>query len=248
MLNAIIIDDEASGVESLQILLGKYCPSVNVAGVATSGDEAQKKIQELKPDLIFLDIEMPYGSGFDLLKKISKITFDIIFTTAYDRYAIKAIKHNAIDYLLKPIDPDELIQAVKKSEERKEKGTIEFSSADLIEALGKSKRTQKLSIKTMDGIVFVNPADIIRLKADSNYTEIFLVNSKKIMASKTLKEFEKALAGMNFFRIHNSHLINLEHVEKYVRGEGGCVTMTDASSLEVSRNKKNELLSLLSLR
>ncbi|HXD93298.1 MAG TPA: LytTR family DNA-binding domain-containing protein [Bacteroidia bacterium] len=251
MLTAIIVDDEVPGIESLQILLKKYCPSVKVTDVANSIDEAEVKIASLNPDIVFLDIEMPGGNGFEVLKRLKNISFNIIFTTAHDRYAIKAIKHSALDYLLKPIDPDELIGAIKKCEETKKKGTHTYQPEKieaLFDAFNQTKKIQKLPVKTMDGVIFVNLKEVVRLEAHSNYTSIFLITGKKIVASKTLKEFEDLLIGVNFFRIHNTHLINLAYVDKYIKGEGGSLIMSDSSEVEVSRTKKIELLSLLSLK
>ena len=248
MLSAIIIDDEASGIESLQILLAKYCASVRVIGLANSADEAELKIRELKPDVIFLDIDMPYANGFDLLNRFKNIEFEVIFTTAYDHYAIKAFKHSAIDYLLKPIDIDELTTSVSKCDKKKKDANQEFIHMEtLMAALNNARTVKKLSINTLEGIIFVDTDQIIRLSADSNYTNIFLKNGKKINVSKTLKEFEETLVNMNFFRVHNTHLINLAYVQFYTKGEGGYITMVDNAVVEVSRNKKNELLSLLSL-
>ena len=248
ILNAIIVDDEASGQEALEILIRKYCPDVKLIALASSADEAEKKILELKPDLIFLDIEMPFANGFELLQRFRDITFDVIFTTAYDQYAIKAFKHNAIDYLLKPVDTDELIPAVKKCQEKRLAGSLAFNRLDeLMTSLNQIKTVKKLSVSTLDGIMFVDVDQVIRLAADSNYTNIFLASGKKIVASKTLKEFEEILMGHSFFRIHNTHLINLAFVEIYTKGEGGFVTMADSSVVEVSRNKKNDLLAALSL-
>ena len=250
MLTAIIVDDETPGIESLQILLKKHCPSVKIIGVANSIDEAEEKITSSNPDIVFLDIEMPDGTGFEILKRLKNINFNVIFTTAHDRYAIKAIKHDALDYLLKPIDSDELIEAIKKCEENKRKGTTyqPIQIEALFDTFNQTKKIQKLPVKTLDGVVFINLNDIVRLAAHSNYTSIFLITGKKIVASKTLKEFEDLLADTNFFRIHNTHLINLAYVDKYIKGEGGSVIMSDSSEVEVSRAKKTELLSLLSLK
>jgi two-component system LytT family response regulator len=248
MLKAIIVDDENSGVESLQILLNKYCPTVDVLGVAYSADEAEAKIVELKPDLVFLDIDMPFANGFDLLNRFKDIQFEVIFTTAYDHYAVRAFKHSAIDYLLKPIDVDELRAAVIKCEKKKEDSKPAFLNMETVmAALNQARTVKKLSINTLEGIMFVDTDQIIRLSADSNYTNIFLKNGKKIFASKTLKEFEETLVPMHFFRVHNTHLINLAYVQIYTKGDGGYVTMIDNAVVEVSRSKKNELLSLLSL-
>ncbi len=248
MLNAIIVDDESSGVESLQILLKKYCSSVNVAGIANSADEAEIKIRELSPDLVFLDIDMPFANGFDLLNRFKVIRFEVVFTTAYDHYAVRAFKHSAIDYLLKPIDIDELTTAIAKCEKKKKDVNPEFLHMEtLMTALNQAKAVKKLSINTVEGIMFVDTDQIIRLSADSNYTNIFLKNGKKIFASKTLKEFEEILTSLNFFRVHNTHLINLAFVQAYTKGDGGYVTMIDSAVVEVSRSKKGELLSLLTL-
>jgi two-component system LytT family response regulator len=248
MLNALIVDDEAFGLEALQILLRKYCPDITVVAEASSADEAEKKILELRPDLIFLDIEMPFANGFELLQRFKDIFFDVIFTTAYDQYAIKAFKHNAIDYLLKPVDPEELISAVKKCEEKRANGAHAFNRLDaLMTSLNQNKTVKKLPVSTLDGIIFVDVDQVVRLAADSNYTNIYLINGKRIVASKTLKEFEEILFPYGFFRSHNTHLINLAFVEAYTKGEGGSLTMADGSNVEVSRNKKNDLLAALSL-
>ncbi len=248
MLNAILVDDEASGLEALQILIGRFCPGVKIVGSAPSADVAEKLIREHKPDLVFLDIEMPFANGFDLLKRFDVIDFDVIFTTAYDHYAVQAFKHSAIDYLLKPVDSDELITAVGKCKDKGKHGNPELSRLEsIIGAMAQNKPKKKLSVSTVDGIIFLDSDQIIRLSADSNYTSIYLTNGKKVIASKTLKEFDEILLNMNFFRVHNTHLINLMYVEKYTKGEGGTVTMIDNSEVDVSRNKKNELLSLMSL-
>ena len=248
MLKAIIVDDENSGVESLQILLDKYCSSVEVLGIANSADEAEEKIRSMSPDLLFLDIDMPFANGFDLLNRFKTIQFEVIFTTAYDHYAVRAFKHSAIDYLLKPIDVDELKSAVVKCERKMKESAPAFLHMEtLMAALSQAKTVKKLSINTLEGIMFVDTDQIIRLSADSNYTNIFLKNGKKIFASKTLKEFEETLVPMHFFRVHNTHLINLAYVQIYTKGDGGYVTMIDNAVVEVSRSKKTELLALLSL-
>ena len=248
MLKAIIVDDENSGVESLQILLDKYCSSVEVLGIANSADEAEEKIRSMSPDLLFLDIDMPFANGFDLLNRFKTIQFEVIFTTAYDHYAVRAFKHSAIDYLLKPIDVDELKSAVVKCERKMKESAPAFLHMEtLMAALSQPKTVKKLSINTLEVIMFVDTDQIIRLSADSNYTNIFLKNGKKIFASKTLKEFEETLVPMHFFRVHNTHLINLAYVQIYTKGDGGYVTMIDNAVVEVSRSKKTELLALLSL-
>ena len=246
MLSAVIVDDEIPGVESLEILLKKYCPTVVLKGIAYSAEEAEKIITSVFPDLVFMDIEMPNTDGFEVLHQLKEIPFHVIFTTAHEHYAIKAIKHSAADYLLKPIDPDELILAIQKCENTKKQTGDHFIQIDsLIQKLSQSAKPQKFAVKTIEGMTFINPNDVIRLEAASNYTTIFMVGGKKIVASKTLKEFEETLTESGFFRVHNTHLINLNYVDKYKKGEGGYVIMTDASEVEVSRTKKNELLALL---
>ncbi|HTB05795.1 MAG TPA: LytTR family DNA-binding domain-containing protein [Bacteroidia bacterium] len=247
MLNAIIVDDEVSGAGALNLLIGKYCPEVKVLAVVHSANEAEKKINALSPNLVFLDVEMPHADGFQLLKRFKELNFDVIFTTAYNEYALKAIKHNALDYLLKPIDIDELKAAVKKCEEKQSKGQTDFSKVqNLLTSLAQTQKVQKLPIPTPEEIVYVDIDDIVRCEADSNYTSIFLKDKRKITSSKTLKDYEQMLSDHPFFRIHKTHLINLSCVARYIKGDGGYVVMQDGVSLEVSRQKKAELLAVMS--
>lgn len=245
-MKAIIIDDEASGAGALNIMLGKYCPQVKVLGIANSADQAEKMIHENNPDLIFLDVEMPHADGFQLLGRFKKINFDVIFTTAYNEYAIRAIKHNALDYLLKPIDKEELIAAVKKYEAKKESGQSDFIKVEnLLASLAQTQKLQKLPVPTVEEILYIDMDNIVRFEADSNYTVIYLKMGKKITSSKTLKEYELMLAGQPFFRVHKTHCINLTEITKYIKGDGGFVVMTDGATIEVSRQKKAELLALM---
>jgi two-component system, LytTR family, response regulator len=267
MLNALIVDDEVSGTKGLERLLNKYCPGVKVLGHAQSIDEAEQKIVALMPDVVFLDIEMPFGSGFDLLNRLAKkdpskknMRFEVIFTTAYSQYAIKAFKHNAIDYLLKPIDPDELIEAIKRCEEKKgtpawpaDRKALDYKKIEsLISSFSQSGKVQKLPVHTLEGIIFIEASKVLRLEADGNYTNIYLVeglpgaSGKKYTSSRTLKEYEEMFPPREFFRIHKTNLVNLMHVTQYIKGEGGEVLMSDGTILEVSRYKKAELLALLS--
>lgn len=246
MLNAIIVDDEASGAGSLKILLGKYCPDVKILGVASSADEAEKMINTLSPNLVFLDVEMPHADGFQLLSRFKKISFDVVFTTAYNEYALKAIKHSAIDYLLKPIDKDELIESVKKCEEKHSKGQVDYMKVEnLLASLAQTHKVQKLPVPTIEEILYIDIDNIIRFEADSNYTMIFLRSGKKITSSKTLKDYEMMLVGHPFFRVHKTHFINLSEITKYIKGDGGFVVMTDGATIEVSRQKKADLLAMM---
>lgn len=247
-INALIIDDEVNGAESLQRLIELVNTDINIMSLCHSGKVGIEKIKSLNPDVIFLDVDMPGMSGFEMLDKIENKNFEIIFTTAYDEYAIKAFKVNAIDYLLKPIDSDDLISAiqkVKKRFEKKEESPL-LKIEQLLQAFKPEKTIKdRLPINTSDGIIFVLYEDVQYLIASSNYTDIFLENGKKYTATKTLKDFEDTLPETIFYRIHNAHMINIKHVAKYVRGDGGYVVMKNGENLEVSRRKKVEFLEKL---
>jgi len=245
MLNALIVDDEVLGAKTLESLLKLHCTNVNVVGLVHSADDAEKTIISALPDVIFLDIEMPFANGFDLLQRFKNHPFAVIFTTAYNEYAVKAIKHNALDYLLKPIVPEELMAAVKKCEEKKNGEPNGLKNLEkIISTL--SQKVHKLPVPSPDGIVYLDPDNIVYLQGDINYTHIYLIQGNKITSSKTLKDFEQLLSPKQFFRIHKANIINLSYVSKYLKGDGGEVLMTEGSSLEVSRQKKAELLALLS--
>ena len=243
MLTAVLVDDEKKNREGLKKLLNEYCPSVKVIGDAGSVDEALVAITKLKPQLLFLDVEMPDGSGFDLLRKIEKIDFKIIFVTAHSHYAIKAIRFSAVDYLLKPVDTDDLIEAVKKADEEKHVNH-QTQYKGLLNNLSNNS-SQKLAIPIKDGFAFLAPEDIIRLQADGTYTHIY-TNGEKYTGTKNIKEYEQLLSDNNFFRSHNSHLINLKHVKKFSRVDGYFVQMSDSSMAEISRRKKEEFIELMS--
>ncbi len=247
MIKAIIVDDELGARESLSKMIEKNCKQIEVVAKVDSMLSAFEAITNKEPDLVFLDIEMPNGNAFDLLEKFKNINFNIIFTTAYDHYAIKAIKFSAIDYILKPIDPEELIGAVKRFEEyRGQKTTLDKQFKTLLSNVRPENKLKKVGIPDGDGLIFINLSDIIRCDSDGNYTFFILTNGKKIIASRTLGEYEQMFTDDNFFRVHRSHLINLEHVKKYIKGEGGYVVMIDNSQVEVSRRNKTDFLEKLS--
>ncbi len=247
MIKAIIVDDELGARESLSKIIEKNCKDVQIVAKADSMLNAYEAINNYNPDLVFLDIEMPNGNGFDLLEKFKEINFDIIFTTAYDHYAIKAIKFSAVDYILKPIDVEELIQAIQRFENKAgQKNMLDKKFKTLLSNLKPENKLKKVGIPDGDGLIFINLSDIIRCDSDGNYTFFVLTTGKKIIASRTLGEYEQMFADDNFFRIHRSHLINLDHVKKYIKGEGGYVVMTDNSQVEVSRRNKNDFLEKLS--
>ncbi len=247
MIKAIIVDDELGARESLSKMIEKNCKQIEVVAKVDSMLSAFEAITNKEPDLVFLDIEMPNGNAFDLLEKFKSINFNIIFTTAYDHYAIKAIKFSAIDYILKPIDPEELVTAVKRFEnQRGQKESLDKQFKTLLSNVKPDNKLKKVGIPDGDGLIFINLSDIIRCDSDGNYTFFILTSGKKIIASRTLGEYEQMFTDDNFFRIHRSHLINLEHVKKYIKGEGGYVVMSDNSQVEVSRRNKTDFLEKLS--
>jgi len=242
MINCIIVDDEPKSRESLKILLEDFCQNVVVKALCQDVAEAVDAIQVHKPDVVFLDIHLKRETGFDLLNRLNDVNFEVIFTTAYSEYAIKAFKFSAIDYLLKPIDIEELKRALAKVEKRMS-DTISDRLKQLIQNLkAPSTENYKLALPTSDGLVFVKVNDILYCEASSNYTLIFTFDGKKHVVSRTLKEYEDMLSEHNFFRIHNSYLINLNAIKKYVRGEGGYVVMANDQSLDVSKRKKEAFL------
>ena len=244
MLDAIIIDDEQAAQLTLMSFLQMHCPTVNVVGTANGVEEGLKLLAHKKTDLLFLDIKMNDGTGFDLLKRLPKINFNLIFTTAYDEYALKAFKFSAIDYLLKPIDPLELKDAVSKI---KIESSNTSKSLDSMMEMYSNKVFDKLAIPSVDEFSFVHLSQIIRCEASSNYTIIFLENGKKIVAPKTLKEFEALLSSEGFFRVHQSHLISLNHIKQFQKNKNKII-MNDASEVEVSRRKKSIFLELINMR
>lgn len=245
MLTAIVIDDEENGRIALKQKLKDYCPTVKVIAEAENGQEGMEMIQRLQPQLVFLDIEMPGMDGFEMLINIPDKKFHLVFTTAYDQYAIKAIKYAAFDYLLKPIDIDELRETIG----RLEHAPVPDITGKKLETLEQNLLTKpflnKLAVPTQEGLLFYDINHIIRLEAQSNYTLIYFDDQPKMMASRTLKEFEEILPMDTFFRIHNSHIINLLFIKKYIRGDGGQVEMKNGDHILVSRRKKDEFLKLI---
>jgi len=245
MHTAVIIDDEGKGRIALKQKLLDYCPQIKLIAEADSGKQGIQLIEQLHPDIVFLDIEMPGMDGFEMLKKISDKKFHIIFTTAYDQYAIKAIRFAAFDYLLKPVDIEELKQAVEKITQCQPQSYISKKLEVLEQHLFANTTLNKIAIPTLDGILFFNITDIIYLEAHSNYTEIHFANNQKIIASRTLKEFEEMLPADKFFRPHHSHIINLQYIKRYIRGDGGQIELQNGTVVSVSRSKKEEFLKVI---
>lgn len=244
---AIIIDDEASSRETLTKIITKYCPSLSLIATAASADEGYELIINRSPDLIFLDIEMPHASGFDLLERFPIVDFSVIFTTAYDQYALKAIKCNAVDYLLKPINIRELMQAVEKVEKSDTKHQEVTEAIGLMmDSYNKSiPKNEKIGISTKSGIEFIQIEDVVRCEADGSYTKLFLTNCKTILATGKIKSFEELLGEHRFVRVHNSHLINVNCLHQYIRGEGGIAIMSDGAQVPISRRRKEDFLKFL---
>jgi two-component system LytT family response regulator len=237
----ILIDDEPNTRAALRALLQHYCPEVMIIGEAASAEDGLQLLRTQTPDLLFLDVEMPLGSGFDLLDMLGNASFDIIFTTAHDRYALRAIKCCALDYLLKPVGVAELRAAVAKAQRRQAPVAAQLHTLhDNLRA--RNGPAGKIVLPTTQGFEVVDVARIVRCQADDNYTLFVLAGKEKILVSRTLKEYEELLGDFDFLRIHQSHLINAAHVKRYIKGSGGYVQLTDDSIIEVSRRKKDELL------
>ena len=246
MIKAIIIDDEKKSREVLSGLLDMFCKQVEVVAEADCVKTGLEVLSKHKTDVVFLDIQMPDGSCFKLLEKIEKPDFDIIFTTAYDQYAIQAIRHSALDYLLKPVIPDELQNAVKKIELKKQKENIEKNLEVLLSNIKSPiKKSSKIILSTAEKIHIIDINNILRCESDNYYTRFFFTNSKPILISKTLKENEELLSEHNFLRIHKSHLVNTKYIKSFIRNDGGYIVMSDGSEVPVSRRKREKVLEIL---
>ena len=247
-MKSIIVDDELLVAKNLEILLGKYCPEVTVIGMAHSANDAEKLIRSLEPDLIFLDVEMPYGNGFDLLKRFTELRFGVIFVTAFDHYAIKAIKYSAIDYLLKPIDIDDLVAAVQKAQMQMKTKNLNQSLDMLLSNLSQpSAKPQMLSLPTMDGMMFVNIGDILYCKSEGNYTAFYLTNGQNPLVTRQIGSYEELLPEPLFCRVHRQYIINVNKVSKYIKGRGGYVVMSDGKVIDVAARKKDDFLNAYKL-
>ncbi len=243
MIKTILIDDEMHCLKTLSMLLKEYCPDVQVMDKCLDAATGLQAIEKYKPDLVFLDIEMPHMNGFEMLEQFSKINFAVIFTTGYDQYAIKAIHCSALDYLLKPVEPKELMNAVTKVAEQRYLPLAEQFQMLLKKINGISSGFNKIAVPTAEGFELVPADQVLYFEANDNYTHLFVKNKNKIIACRTLKEMEKQIQDFNFFiRVHNSYMVNLNEVVKYVRGEGGYLVMSNNSSVNVSRSRKDSLL------
>jgi two-component system, LytTR family, response regulator len=245
MLNAIIVDDEPHCCKTLESLLKRYCPEVSVIATCANGVDALQAIRQLNPGLVFLDVEMPKMNGFEMLEQLHEINFHLIFVTSYDAYALRAIRFSAIDYLLKPVDREELQIAVQKVVKRMQAPLPEQLRIILEKIQHPSASSGKIALPTMEGLQLIPVRSIVSCEANDNYTTITLKNNKKIVISCTLKVIEELLEDHSFIRVHRSFVVNLDEVEKYVKADGGYLVMSDGSEILISRNKKEELLKKL---
>lgn len=246
MIKAIIVDDEQNCVEMLEWLLKTYCPMVTIVAMCNSGEQGIEAINRHRPDVVFLDIEMPKMNGFAMLEKFDELFFDVVFTTAYNKFAIKAFRYSALNYLLKPVDPEDLQMTVKKLEDKKTAVGKDQLNLLLENMKNLANPVQRIALSTGDGLIFVNTADIMYCQAESNYTNVVLTNKNKILVAKTLKDIDETLSGKDFFRVHNSFLININQIKKFVRGDGGYIVMNDDTQITIARSKREEFFEMFS--
>lgn len=241
-LRSIIVDDEPGNIVTLKELLSLYCPGIEVAGSASNPEQAYDLVQAENPDIIFLDIEMPYGNAFDLLDMLAPVRSEVIFITAFNDYAIKAIKYAALDYILKPVSIEELKTAVVKAVKRIEEKSINTRITSLLENMRQAKTLQKIGLQSDDGYRFEDLDNIMRIESAGNFVYVYVKGKGRELIAKTLKEFEDALPPAIFCRVHHSQIININFVKRYFKGRGGYVEMEDGTKVEISVRRKNEFL------
>ena len=244
-LKVILVDDELRSLQNLEHKIIEFCPDLSIIGTSQKPEDAIEMIESLKPDVVFLDIEMPRMNGFKMLEDIKEKTFEVVFTTAYNHYAIDAVRISAFDYLVKPISVNDLQSTVGRLFKSRQNKTPE--KLDVLRQNLSSYRSQhdKISIATSEGVEFIEIKQILRIESSSNYSKIFFMDGKNILVTKLLKDFEEILHPYRFYRIHNSHLINLNYIKKYIRGDGGQVVMENNEVVDVSRRKKEQFLKLI---
>lgn len=243
LMKTYLLDDERNCTDVLRVLLQKYCPDVHITGVFNDSEAALEAIRKERPALLFLDIEMPIFNGFELLLHFEPLDFKIIFTTAYDQYAVKAFKFNALDYLLKPVDKDELMAAVHKAKQGGNPTSAQLSSAQYLK---NNPIPERIALPVGYELLIVEVCDIQYFESEGAYVSVFLKEEKKpIVLSKSLREFEELLNNPGFFRVHNSFLVNLRHVKKIMKADSGEIVMANGRSLPISRAKKAELMALI---
>jgi len=245
MIRAILVDDEKHCLKTLGMLLKEYCPEVQILAQCDSGEAGVEAIEKFKPDLVFLDIEMPHMNGFEMLETLSEINFAVVFTTGYDQYAIKAFRFSALDYLLKPVDHEELKKTVQRVTQHLQRPLPQQLEILLQKIHSHTPAITKVALPTMEGLQMIPVDAIISCESERNYTVLFLKDKRKITVSKILKEIEEMLDEYSFLRVHHSYIVNINEISKYVKGEGGYLVMSDGSSIDVSRSRKDILLQKL---
>lgn len=242
MINCIIIDDEAKNVKLLQNMLSLHCASINIVATETDAKKGLVLVKELQPQLVFLDVEMPHINGFDLLKQLEPVNFEVIFVTAYSHYAIAAFEAHATGFITKPINTEKLIAAVDTAIKRVEEKTINKNIFSLLAQNTTATAAEKIPLATSSGMLFVKMNDIIYCESSGNYTNFYIQDEKKIVVSRQLGEYEKLLPEKNFIRIHDKYIINLNYIKEYVRGSGGDVVLENGKELPVASRRKEEFL------
>jgi two-component system LytT family response regulator len=246
MIRTVLIDDEADSIRILQKLLVNYCPAVDIIGTAEGVDTAAELIRSTRPALVFLDIEMTHGNAFDLLNRLQPLSFHVIFVTAFDNHAVRAFKYSVVDYLLKPVNIDELCAAVEKVSGQVEEQSMLGRVQTLLDNMsGIHLEEQKMAIPTLNGFSFIALRDIIRMEAKGSCTKVCLAGKQEMITTRTIKEYENLLPPVFFCRVHNSHIINLRRIQKYQRGRGGFVIMEDGSNIEIASRRRDEFLKRL---
>jgi two-component system, LytTR family, response regulator len=245
ILKAILVDDELNSLQNLQFKIREYCPSIRVVDQTQNPEEAIRMIQQHKPDVIFLDIEMPRMSGFKMLEQIAEVDFEVIFITAYNHYAINAIRISAFDYLVKPVAIEDLQQTVDRLGNFSIKKTRERAKLLKQNLANPKSQEDHIAIPTNDGLEFIQIKQIIRIESSSNYSKLILQNGQQLLVTRQLKDFEELLQDYRFYRVHHSHLVNLNFIAKYIRGDGGQISMRNGDMIDVSRRKKEVFLKLI---
>lgn len=244
MINYVLIDDEPKNVKILKAMLDEFCPEIEYVGAASGVSDGEALIRKEQPELVFLDIQLSNENGFDLLDRLMPVSFEVIFVTAYNEYAVKAFRYSALDYLLKPVNIEELSAAVAKANEQRRLRNVNRQLQNLIFNLRSPEATtHKLAIPNADSLSFISVGDIIRCEANGGYTHFYMTTGEKVLSTKTIGEYEELLPPDTFLRIHSKHIINIQHIKKYHKGRGGYVEMEGAYMIEVSARRKTEFLS-----
>ncbi len=241
-INCIILDDEAMNVQLLTNMLGMHCPQVNILATETNAKKGITLINELQPQLLFLDVEMPHLNGFETLKQLEPVNFEVIFVTAYGKYAVEAFEHHAAGYVTKPVNTEKLVAAVNAAIKRIEEKGISKNLFSLLEQSNKQATPDKIPLSTTNGLVFVKIADIMYCESSGNYTHFYLCDDKKIVVSRQLGEYEKLLPENNFTRIHDKYIINLSYIKEYIKGSGGEVVLENGKEIPVATRRKEDFL------